>query len=130
MRLRDFLIGGFCLAAGALFATAAAAEKRVALVIGNAAYSNAAPLSNTINDSTAIANLFKSVGFEVVISRNNLGVVEFKRVVREFLITAENADLEYKNSVDKLQEVTEQWVGVHKTACQASTNFLTFYVIL
>jgi len=45
-------------------------------------------------------------------------------------ITAENADLEYKNSVDKLQEVTEQWVGVHKTACQASTNFLTFYVIL
>ena len=93
MRLRDFLISGFCLAAGALFATAAAAEKRVALVIGNAAYSNAAPLSNTINDSTAIANLFKSVGFEVVISRNNLGVVEFKRVVREFLITAENADV-------------------------------------
>src|ERR1700722_6321766 len=93
MRLRDFLISGFCLAAGALFATAAAAEKRGALVIGNAAYSNAAPLSNTINDSTAIANLFKSVGFEVVISRNNLGVVEFKRVVREFLITAENADV-------------------------------------
>lgn len=31
---------------------------------------------------------------------------------------AENADLEYKNSVDKLHEVAEQWVGVHKTACQ------------
>ena len=93
MRLRDFLICGFCLTASALFTTAAAAEKRVALVIGNSAYSHAAPLSNTINDSIAIANLFKSVGFEVVLSRNNLGVVEFKRAVREFLITAENADM-------------------------------------
>jgi hypothetical protein len=93
MKLREFLIYGFCLAAGALFATAAAADRRVALVIGNSAYKNAPSLSNTINDSTAIAALFKSVGFEVVISRNDLGVVDFKRSVREFLITAENADM-------------------------------------
>lgn len=93
MKLRDFLIYGFCLAAGALFATAASAERRVALVIGNSAYKNASTLSNTINDSRAIAGLFKSVGFEVVISRNDLGVVDFKRAVREFLLTAENADI-------------------------------------
>jgi hypothetical protein len=93
MKLREFLIYGFCLAAGALFATAAAAERRVALVIGNSTYKNAPSLSNTINDSTAITALFKSVGFEVVISRNDLGVVDFKRRVREFLITAENADI-------------------------------------
>src|SRR5260370_42610697 len=93
MKLREFLICGLCLAAGALFATAAAAERRVALVIGNSAYKNASSLPNTINDSTAIAALFKSVGFEVVISRNDLGVVDFKRSVREFLITAENADM-------------------------------------
>jgi hypothetical protein len=93
MKLRAFLIYGFCLVAGALFATAAAAERRVALVIGNSAYKNASSLPNTINDSTAIAALFKSVGFEVVISRNDLGVVDFKRSVREFLITAENADM-------------------------------------
>ena len=93
MKLREFLIYGFCLVAGALFTTAAAAERRVALVIGNAAYKNASSLPNTINDSTAIAALFKSVGFEVVISRNDLGVVDFKRSVREFLITAENADM-------------------------------------
>ena len=37
--------------------------------------------------------MFKSVGFEVVISRTDLGVVDFKRSVREFLITAENADI-------------------------------------
>jgi hypothetical protein len=93
MKLREFLIYSVCLMAGVLFATAAAAERRVALVIGNSVYKNASSLPNTINDSTAIAALFKSVGFEVVISRNDLGVVDFKRSVREFLITAENADM-------------------------------------
>src|SRR5258708_26823730 len=93
MKLREFLMYGLCLAAAALFATAARAERRVALVIGNSAYKNASSLPNTINDSTAIAALFKSVGFEVVISRNDRGVVDFKRSVREFLITAENADM-------------------------------------
>jgi Caspase domain len=93
MKIRDILVCGFCFMAGVLFATAAAADRRVALVIGNAAYKSAPPLSNTINDSAAIANMFKSVGFEVVISRNDLGVVDFKRAVREFLLTAETADI-------------------------------------
>ena len=94
MKLRDLLVCGFCLAAGVLFATAStAADRRVALVIGNSTYKNASSLPNTINDSTAIAALFKSVGFEVVISRADLGVVDFKRAVREFLLTAENADI-------------------------------------
>ena len=94
MKLRDVLVCGFCLAAGMLFTTATiAADRRVALVIGNSAYKNASSLSNTINNSTAIAALFKSIGFEVVISRSDLGVVDFKRAVREFLLTAENADI-------------------------------------
>src|SRR3984885_514544 len=93
MKLRDLLVCGFCLAAGVLFTTAAAADRRVALVIGNSTYKNASSLPNTINDSTAIAALFKWVGFEVVISRADLGVVDFKRAVREFLLTAENADI-------------------------------------
>jgi len=93
MKLRELLIYGFCLLAGALFTTAASAERRVAFVIGNSIYKNATSLPNTISDSSAIGNLFKSVGFEVVISRTDLGVVEFKRAVREFLITAENADI-------------------------------------
>ena len=92
MKLRD-LAYCLCLTAGLLFTTAAAADRRVALVIGNSAYKNASTLANTINDSTAIANLFKSVGFEVVLSRNDLGVVDFKRAVREFLLTAETADI-------------------------------------
>lgn len=93
MKLRQLLIYCLCLVVGGMFADAAAAERRVALIVGNSAYKNASTLSNTINDSSAIAALFKSIGFEVVIPRNDLGVVEFKRTVREFLITAENADM-------------------------------------
>jgi hypothetical protein len=93
MKLRDVLIYGVVFAIGALFATAASADRRVALVIGNTTYENASTLANTVHDSTAIANLFRSAGFEVVISRTDLGVVDFKRAVREFLITAETADI-------------------------------------
>src|SRR5580692_10517412 len=93
MKPRDLLVCSFFLATGVLFATAAAADRRVALVIGNSAYKSASTLTNTIHDSTAIAALFKSVGFEVVISRADLGVVDFKRAVREFLLTAESADI-------------------------------------
>jgi hypothetical protein len=93
MKLRTLITYAFCIAASAFFATAAAAERRVALVIGNSAYKNAPTLTNTTNDSNAISKLLKSSGFEVVISRNDLGVVDFKRTVREFLITAENSDI-------------------------------------
>src|ERR1700710_2085988 len=93
MKLPKFLACGLVFMAGVLLATAAAADRRVALVIGNAAYKNASVLSNTINDSNDIAAMFKSVGFEVVISRTDLGVVDFKRAVRDFLITAENSDI-------------------------------------
>jgi hypothetical protein len=93
MKLRNLLVYVFCVMAGALSATAASAERRVALVIGNSSYKNAPQLHNTISDSTAIGNLFKSVGFEVVISRTDLGVVDFKRAVRDFLVTAETADI-------------------------------------
>ncbi|MBW8857050.1 MAG: caspase family protein, partial [Bradyrhizobium sp.] len=86
MKLRQLMIYGVFLAVGAMFANTAAAERRVALVVGNSAYKNASTLSNTINDSIAIGALFKSIGFDVVISRTDLGVVDFKRTVREFLI--------------------------------------------
>jgi hypothetical protein len=93
MKLRKLLIYVLCLFVSAMFANAAAAERRVALVVGISAHTNAPTLPNTNNDSKAIAALFKSIGFEVVISRNDLDVVDFKRTVREFLITAENADV-------------------------------------
>ena len=76
-----------------MFATAASADRRVALVIGNANYENADTLLNTISDLRAIAALLRRVGFDVVDERINVGVVEFKRAVRNFLDTTTDADI-------------------------------------
>ena len=73
--------------------TAARAERRIALVIGNGKYENAGVLTNPANDANAIGALLKKAGFEVVDLRLNLGVVEFKRAVREFVDRAANADV-------------------------------------
>src|SRR5258708_24272063 len=72
---------------------AAKADRRVAVVIGNAKYEHAGTLVNTINDAHAIAALFTKAGFDVVDERRDVGVVEFKRAVREFLNSAGNADI-------------------------------------
>lgn len=77
----------------AVSATAAVAERRVALVIGNATYQNASSLTNTVNDAAAMARMFQKAGFDVVESRTDLGVVEFKRALREFMFTAQDADI-------------------------------------
>jgi uncharacterized caspase-like protein len=78
---------------GLLSATPALAEKRVALVIGNSAYKYAALLSNTLNDAKAISDLLTKAGFDVVESRADLGVVDFKRALRDFVHTAQDADI-------------------------------------
>jgi uncharacterized caspase-like protein len=72
---------------------AALAERRIALVIGNGKYENAGVLANPINDANAIAGLLRKAGFDQVDLRLNLGVVEFKRAVREFVDRAANADV-------------------------------------
>jgi uncharacterized caspase-like protein/formylglycine-generating enzyme required for sulfatase activity len=58
------------------------AEKRVALVIGNAAYKSG-PLANPVNDARAIANRLRSLGFDIVL-RENLKQREIGGVYREF----------------------------------------------
>jgi Caspase domain len=93
MKRKGLIFCVMMVAAAIGYATAAKADSRVALVIGNSTYRNASQLPNTINDANAIAVLFRSVGFEVVNSRTDLGVVDFKRAVRDFLVTAENADI-------------------------------------
>ncbi|MBZ9669067.1 caspase domain-containing protein [Mesorhizobium sp. ES1-3] len=46
--------------------TAASAERRVALVLGNSQYQHAAPLANPARDAQAMAERLKNLGFEVV----------------------------------------------------------------
>jgi len=72
---------------------AALAERRIALVIGNGKYENAGVLANPVNDASAIGALLKKAGFDLVDLRLDLGVVEFKRSVREFVDRAANADV-------------------------------------
>jgi hypothetical protein len=80
---------GACLLTG----NAALAERRVALVIGNASYRHADVLANTINDANAVASLLSNAGFDVVDMRTNLGVAEFKRAMRQFVDRSANADV-------------------------------------
>ena len=54
------------LACASLPAQDALAEKRVALVIGNSAYKHVAKLANPVNDASAVANLLRTAGFDVV----------------------------------------------------------------
>ena len=58
------------------------ADRRVALVIGNAAYKTS-PLQNPVNDSRAMAKALRGLGFEVI-ERQNLTREGFSGVVREF----------------------------------------------
>jgi uncharacterized caspase-like protein len=73
--------------------SAALAERRIALVIGNGKYENAGVLANPTNDADAVADLFTKAGFDSVDRRRDLGVVEFKRAVREFVDRAASADV-------------------------------------
>ncbi len=69
----------------------AAAEKRAALVIGNAAYANAPPLANPRNDATDLANTLESLGFKVLLGLD-LGKRSFDQKVRAFADLLEEAD--------------------------------------
>jgi carboxyl-terminal processing protease len=62
---------GFALLLGLVVANSAAAEPRVALVIGNSAYQGDLPaLPNPANDAKLMASALRSVGFDVVEAEN------------------------------------------------------------
>jgi uncharacterized caspase-like protein len=57
--------------------------RRIALVIGNGAYTNAPPLKNPPNDARDMAANLKTLGFDVS-SGVNVSQREMKRLIREF----------------------------------------------
>ena len=65
-----------------LLAAPALAERRVALVIGNAAY-RVGPLRNPVNDAEDMSGVLKRLGFEVVLLRN-AGNRQMDEAVRQF----------------------------------------------
>jgi hypothetical protein len=72
---------------------AAAADRRIALVIANAVYAHAPPLPNRGDDAEAVGALFKSAGFDQVDVLHDIGAAEFKRALREFGELAREADI-------------------------------------
>jgi uncharacterized caspase-like protein len=95
MMFRSQKLYRWALAAAAfLFASGPAfAEKRVALVLGNSAYQNVAPLANPVNDGARIAATLKEAGFDVVDSRRDLAAAETRRALRDFADRARDADI-------------------------------------
>ena len=69
------------------------AEKRVALVIGNAVYQNVPRLPNPVNDGATIASTLKNAGFDVVDSRHDLTAADTRRALRDFADRARDADI-------------------------------------
>ncbi len=58
-------------------------EARTALVIGNGAYRNVSTLDNPVNDARDMAEALRGLGFEVI-SGTDAGLVEMRRLIREF----------------------------------------------
>jgi hypothetical protein len=71
----------------------AAAERRVALVIGNSAYEHTNPLPNPHNDATDISAALARLGFEVIGSGVDLDKRSLERKIREFTSTLAGADV-------------------------------------
>ncbi len=67
-------------------APASAAERRVALVLGNSAYQHAPALPNPVNDARAIALSLRQAGFDLVggAAQLDLDKAAVERVIREF----------------------------------------------
>lgn len=68
------------------------AERRVALVVGNADYAHARPLRNPKNDAIDMAEQLKKLGFEVVLGLD-LDQANFARVVEQFARALDGADV-------------------------------------
>ena len=66
-----------------------AAEPRVALVIGNAAYANA-PLTNPVNDAQMMSDVLSRLGFRVIARRDG-DQTTMKRAIQEFGAQLESA---------------------------------------
>lgn len=67
-------------------------EKRVALVIGNAAYEHASPLRNPANDAKALAAALRALGFAEVRELYDAKLADLMRALKDFGDLAEGAD--------------------------------------
>jgi branched-chain amino acid transport system substrate-binding protein len=74
-------------------ATPAAAERRVALVIGNSNYAHVAKLANPENDARAVAQTLRTLGFQTVELVINQPSSSLRTAVQRFSREAQNAEV-------------------------------------
>ena len=86
------VLQGLLLTVMIFFSSPAWAEKRVALVVGNAAYQHATPLINAVNDARDVAAALTELGFEVVYGAD-LDKRAFDLKVREFARVLDRANV-------------------------------------
>jgi hypothetical protein len=91
MRLAVFL-SALLLAAPVFFADPAAAQKRVALVLGNGSYKHTAHLKNPPNDASDVATALQRLGFDVLrgIDLTHDGM---RDIIKSFTQKVEGADV-------------------------------------
>jgi hypothetical protein len=87
------MISALALFGATTWADPAFAERRVALVIGNSAYQNAPVLPNPAKDAKAIVAMFVKAGYDVVSAQYDVGNLDFKRAIRQFEDSANDADI-------------------------------------
>ncbi|MBR0697378.1 caspase family protein [Bradyrhizobium lablabi] len=90
MKLRRLLLFA---AALLLLCQPAWAGNRVALVIGNSTYKNAALLLNPANDAAIVDATLKNAGFDVVETHLDLEAADMRRTLRDFADRVRDADV-------------------------------------
>lgn len=92
---RAFVFVAACLIAlvGWAHADQAFAQKRVALLIGNSAYTTVSRLANPANDVEAMAAMLRGAGFETVLTGLDLDERGMRRALQSFEDAANGADV-------------------------------------
>ena len=90
--MRRLLLLLVLLASAGITATSAYATKRIALVIGNAAYENVPALANPYNDASDMSAKLRALGFDVV-EGLDLNLLGFRRKISQFVDRLGSADL-------------------------------------
>ena len=89
--LKSLIVAGFFASCG--LGSAAMADKRVALVIGNSNYLQVKALPNPTRDAAAVAALLRGAGFDSVEVQENLSNTDMKRVIRDFFDRTRDSDV-------------------------------------
>src|SRR5262249_47609715 len=87
-----YVIAVFCALMALWQPTAAFADKRVALVIGNSAYQNTGELRNPSNDAADMTAALTRLGFQVT-DGHDLDKRAMERAIRQFGVALEGADI-------------------------------------